>query len=922
MHRWFLSYNSQDLPLMRGLEAALRRKDPGAHIFFAPRSLRAGGYWLPELAKEIAQATAFVLLVGERGLGPWQAIEYYEALDRRVKERDFPMLLVLLDGQRAPGLPFLRQLHWIITADAASEESLARLMEGAAGRGSLPGELWRHAAPYRGLAAMTQADSDFFFGRSREIVDVIDVLAKTPDKLPILLGNSGVGKSSLAQAGVLASLARQGWPEQVASAGPPPFPFRESRFWCFLSARPGIEPLRALVDAFLRTWQLDPKDTMRARLLSSWVGDLGDGKVSLRELLDATELRHEDELRRPRPPAFFLYVDQGEELYARAEERQRRRFSEILAAGLADQRLRVVVSMRSDFLGALQADRALFDAHRQINVRPLWEAELREVVSRPAALLAARFESEGLAADIARNAAEESAKDAGALPLLSYLLDDMWAQMVSRGDGVLRLPASAIDLGRVLVERADGFLASRPGSADDLRRIFTLKLASVREDGEPTRRRALRSEFSEPEWQLVSELADHPHRLLVIATPEGGQAYAEVAHEAIFKRWDRLHDWMTAERGFLAWRTGLETARRAWQATPEESRDDALLMRLALAQARGWLAERAQDLPSADREFIELSVRRERQESLRARRIQSLIYVLLVGIILGLVAWMNQAYLRDGWRWYTAIRPYLEANFRPYVISSEAEHALKPLAQFRECAKDCPEMTVVPAGSFLMGSPAAEEGREDDEGPQHEVVLDKAFGVSRFDVTFDDWDACAAHGDCDPQISDGGFGRGRQPVINVTWDDAQRYVAWLSRMTGKPYRLLTEAEWEYAARSGTTTAYSFGDDPAMLDQYAWYSWNSGGRPHPVGERKPNAFGLYDMHGNVFQWVEDCYHDSYKGAPKDGSAWIAEGRCHRRVVRGGSWGLDPELLRSARRDGNYPGYRNNVLGFRVARALGP
>src|SRR3984957_20911407 len=111
MHRWFLSYNSQDLALMKGLEDALRRKDAEAHIFFAPRSLRAGGYWLPELSKEIAEATAFVLLVGEKGLGPWQVIEYYEALDRRVKQHDFPIVLVSLDGQPAPGLPFLRQLH-------------------------------------------------------------------------------------------------------------------------------------------------------------------------------------------------------------------------------------------------------------------------------------------------------------------------------------------------------------------------------------------------------------------------------------------------------------------------------------------------------------------------------------------------------------------------------------------------------------------------------------------------------------------------------------------------------------------------------------------------------------------------------------------------------------------------------------------
>jgi hypothetical protein len=199
---------------------------------------------------------------------------------------------------------------------------------------------------------------------------------------------------------------------------------------------------------------------------------------------------------------------------------------------------------------------------------PLREAQLREVVCQPAALLSARFDTPGLAASIAHRTAEESTKDAGALPLLSYLLDDMWMRMVQQGDGVLRLPAQAIELGAVLVDRADAFLAAHPGSGDELRRIFTLKLATVREGEEPTRRRAARSEFTDAEWRLVNELADHPNRLLVTATSETGETYAEVAHEAVFTRWDKLRDWIAAEREFLAWRTGLEAARRAWQKTP------------------------------------------------------------------------------------------------------------------------------------------------------------------------------------------------------------------------------------------------------------------------------------------------------------------------------------------------------------------
>ena len=211
---------------------------------------------------------------------------------------------------------------------------------------------------------------------------------------------------------------------------------------------------------------------------------------------------------------------------------------------------------------------------------------------RPAELLSVRFETAGLADIITRRTAEDSVKDVGALPLLSYTLDDMWTQMMRRGDGRLRLPAQSFELGGVLVNRANSFLAEHPGAEDALRRILTLKLATVREDGEPTRRRAPRSEFSNDEWRLVGELADYPNRLLVTATSEAGETYAEVAHEAIFRRWEKLRDWIAAEREFLAWRTVLEAARRAWQATPNGLKSDALLMGAGLTQAQSWLEKR------------------------------------------------------------------------------------------------------------------------------------------------------------------------------------------------------------------------------------------------------------------------------------------------------------------------------------------
>jgi formylglycine-generating enzyme required for sulfatase activity len=914
MQRWFLSYNSQDLALMQGFEAALRRKDSDAKIFFAPASLRAGGFWLPELAKGIAEATAFLLLVGEKGVGPWQVIEYYEALDRRVKHNDFPIVLVLLDGQPAPGLPFLRQLHWIVTPDPASEKEIARIFDAATGRGGRPAELWRYTSPYRGLEAMEEKDSDYFFGRNRETMEALEAV-QAQGRLPILIGNSGVGKSSLAQAGILAALKRQGWPDKTRAW---PAVFKNCRQWSFLTLRPGGEPLKALVDCFLDAWQFDATDPKRVERQRGWVEAL-QGQATLSDLIDATE-RRRHELDQAKPPAYFLYIDQSEELYARAEERERRRFSELLAGALSDTRLRAMMSMRSDFFGSLQTDAALFKARQLIEVPPLGEDELREVVSRPAQLLGARFESDGVVDIIVRRAAEDSVKDVGALPLLSYTLDDMWTQMLKAEDGVLRMPAQSFELGGVLVERANRFLAERPGTENILKRILTLKLATVREDGEPTRRRALRAEFPDEEWRLVSELCGYPNRLLVTATTAAGETYAEVAHEAIFRRWKKLRDWIAAEREFLAWRTGLEAARRAFQATPDATKAGALLMGLPLEQARNWLSKRAEDIPQADRKFILQSRKTAQQRSLR---VQTTVGVLAFSLIAALIGWLNQSYLQERINWLMTMRPYKVANFDTHSLTSESERALKPLASFHECVKDCPEMMVIPTGSIMMGSLPGEKGRYNNEGPQHLITITRPFAVSRFDVTFDEWDACVKVGGCPQGQRDSGFGRGKRPVININWYDAQQYATWLSKMTGQTYRLLTEAEWEYAARAGSTTAYFWGDEVGDRNANCngcGSQWDNRATS-PVGSFNPNSFGLYDMVGNVSQWVEDCWHINYDGAPNDGSAWTT-GDCNNGIVRGGSWFKNPPNLRSADRFRNPRTLRNLDFGIRLGRTLLP
>jgi formylglycine-generating enzyme required for sulfatase activity len=258
----------------------------------------------------------------------------------------------------------------------------------------------------------------------------------------------------------------------------------------------------------------------------------------------------------------------------------------------------------------------------------------------------------------------------------------------------------------------------------------------------------------------------------------------------------------------------------------------------------------------------------------------------------------------------------------PTVLAKDEQKGVgKAVSEFRDCAVACPAMVVIPAGKFTIGSSENEVGRTAGEGPRHEVTITKPLAVSRYEVTFDQWDACVAEAGC-PHAEDA-WGRGTMPVINVSWDDAKLYVAWLSRLTGEEYRLLSEAEWEYAARAGSNTAYSWGDGPGTGNA----NCNGCGgaamlQTVPVGSFRPNAFGLFDMQGNVWEWVEDVWHDSYVGAPVDGSAWLRGGDGNYRVIRGGSWHNETELVRAAVRLERDSQVKFDTLGFRVARKVRP
>lgn len=311
-----------------------------------------------------------------------------------------------------------------------------------------------------------------------------------------------------------------------------------------------------------------------------------------------------------------------------------------------------------------------------------------------------------------------------------------------------------------------------------------------------------------------------------------------------------------------------------------------------------------------------------------------------------MLGWSSTAKLRiaaSGGRYTLSVNDYFYADFTITAVQTEAAPddlavpagwrrsdplegsasttvgslaADTPGRTFRDCDR-CPEMVVVPAGEFLMGSSDSEAGRTNNEGPRHRVAIVRPFAMSRLEVTFDEYEACVADSACEPVMNDFGWGRGNRPVVGVSYLNAQHYAGWLSDKTGQRYFLPSEAEWEYAARADTTTPWNTGS--AIITDDANFL-NTFGKTAPSGSYPPNAFGLHDMHGNVWEWTQDCIDAGYLGVPQDGSAATSGDCSNQRVVRGGSYERAHEDLRSARRFGVRSDVSYKDIGMRLVRAL--
>ena len=636
----FLSFSFAYQKEADALAAALRELPTVDDVFLSSDTLLGGQKWLEELQEQIHAADAFVFLLGEH-VGNWQRVEFADAFDRKVGEDatrkkshkpPLPLVPLVFKGD-APasllrrdesGLPFVQRLHLIVDPDAfvtaggtlTANPSTIEDVSSALQTVDVPSEpkLWKALNPYHGLKALREQDADFLFGRNDDIDRFISAIAQEQDQLLLALGASGVGKSSLIFGGVFAAMERHALPD----GGKWPQELNDSRLWPRLSLTPGTNPVQSLVGAFIRQW-IDPTTAVFRAETKDWRDLLVNGD-NLAGLVDAADTAYSKKHGDP-PPRYLIYVDQGEELYTRAgrdpardgtsketeSQKEARRFSELLAEAVGDERIVVLMSARADFLDRLQADQPLHKVRKQLDIAPLAEAELLEVVTKPAELLGASFEN-GLDTALVASAREHI----GGLPLLSDTLTTLWGEMQASDQGVLRWsepPSQGVSVALKLAERAEAFVQAHPDQRNVIRKLFCVHLAHVPNQGDPTRKSIWLDDLTADEQALITELSGPDQRILTTGDRDG-RAYAEVAHEALFNAWKELRKWISERHGFYAWATEVESDRADYE--KEGRRRSALLTGRPLERAKAFMEADADDIPELDGHFIRASIKRQR----------------------------------------------------------------------------------------------------------------------------------------------------------------------------------------------------------------------------------------------------------------------------------------------------------------------
>ena len=847
----FLSYHWRDHAQVEALAQRLREQN--LTVFLDRWYLTPGLSWPKELEATLASCRAVAVCIGQGEMGPWQQREQYLALERQVSaERSgqcFPVIPVLLPGAEPP-LGFLSQLTWVDFRARVDDPVLLDTLVRAV-HGEPPGPDARDRvrdtlatiSPYRGLLYFREEDAPFFFGRAEAITQLVSAVQHY--NLVAVVGASGSGKSSVVRAGLVPELRKS-----------------RDRVWEVATIVPTDRPIHALAVVLLPMYEPNLRETDRLIETNKLAEALLSRTVALRDIVDRVLAKQ------PGTDRLLLIADQWEELFTLCtDEVARRCFIDNILEATEKVKLSVVLTLRGDFFGRAITDyRPLSDRVQgaQVNLGPMKREELRPAIEEPARQVGLTFET-GLVDLIM----EQAGNEPGRLPLLEFVLRRLWEDR--RGGELHHEAYKAMgQLEGAIAKKAESlYLKLNVGDQHKVQQIF-LRLVRPGEGEADTRRRATFAEMGEGLRSLVKTLADE--RLLVTSQLAGSaEETIEVSHEALIRHWERLKQWVEADRRFLAWQLRLNAAVREWEGNKRSS--DLLLRGIPLTESVDWLKKKPDYLSPLEREFVTVSKNRKKRNLISAATIAGLVLI-LIGVL--------------SWSWKEGVT----VKYTVSIVKARLH-----LASVLE-----PEMVEIPGGDFLKGDKITRPNN-----PLLKVTV-SGFMMGKYEVTFEQYDRYVElTGGRSP--NDESLDRQRLPVTDVTWKDAVDYAKWLSYATGKRYRLPTDSEWEYAAGSGgKDTVWAGTSDENELNDYAVYAVP--GQPkkvESVGSKKPNGFGLYDMSGNVWELVEDCLSKSGKA-------------CGFHTLRGGCSVSNSNQMRITYPHPSADGNRGDYMGFRLAQDI--
>jgi formylglycine-generating enzyme required for sulfatase activity len=742
-------------------------------------------------------------------------------------------------------------------------------------------------SPYPGLEAFTPEQAPIYFGRGREVDQLLQQFADAKTRFVAVVGVSGSGKSSLVKAGLLPRL-------RAGIIGNAP--------WIDLIFKPGERgdnPYLALSFAVRAELNLSGPETEIANAIQA---DANVAKDHLTKLL----------ARNPHVGELLLVIDQFEELFTQCKDDYLQDFLSLLDELVALPRLRLIATLRADFYPRAIAEPNLANLLRQdrgtFPLDPPSISAILQMIIRPAEAAGIELQEE-----LASRLLDDAGGGPGAMAIIAFTLSQLYEQ--DKSSPTINLKAYD-DFGGVkgaIQKRAEAALQGLKIDLDsELPKLFTL-LVEVNEQEIATRRRVTKAQLCGDAKILADRLI--PARLLVGGDDK--EPMIEVAHETVLTGWDRLHLWILDNAVALRTRRDLEQVANEW----DKSQRPASALRTG-AMLKNYL-NAAQPRSDVAQDYL---------KACKTRR-----------------NWFRVGYALASLLFIASVDVLYQMNNSDYPPKLVAKAMLVNLGIL---SVSTPDMVKIQAGQFEMG--AVPESNQPNEHPVHTVEFSGPFEMGKFEVTFAEYDLFVASYNLVAtrkiaKPNDENFGRDDRPVINVSWDDAMAYALWLSEHTGLNYRLPTEAEWEYAARAATTSerywsekAEADQDDPAcayanvfdaynestIKNRYGGISWEAFKCPDkfpysaPVGQFKANPWKLHDMLGNVWEWTQDCYVDSYEHTPSDGSAQesLDNTACPLRVLRGGSWDGGPQIVRSAYRFRGAPDYRFTNIGFRLARTL--